>query len=144
MAEYKEILSDLKRKRENLVAQIVKLNTVISGLEEFASENATIAPVKVARVSYRGKTMLDAAYKCLELHHNEPMTSREIAEDLMAGGFKSKSKKFHRLLYNVLYKDDRFESTGGKWSLEEHTYVVNWGTSAESRSTVGAKRDEGP
>ncbi len=133
MSEYKEILSDLKRKREKLAAQVAKLDTVISGLEEFASENATTAPIKTARTSYRGKTILDATSKCLELHNNEPMTSREIGEDLMAGGFKSKSKNFHRLLYNVLYKDDRFKSEGGKWSLKrEHTYLADWGAKRKS------------
>ena len=116
MSEYKGILSDLKHKRAKLAAQIKKLDTVISGLEEFASEDAPIATVPVARGSYRGKTILDAARKCLESHNNEPMTAREIAEELMAGGFKSKSKKFHRLLYNVLYKDDRFQSKDAKWS----------------------------
>jgi len=127
MSEYKETLDDLKQLQTKLEDRLTKLKAVISGLKELAAEGRPVATVSGAAISYRGKTMLDAAYKCLETNRNEPMKSREIAEELKAGGFKSKSKNLPRLLYNVLYKDDRFTSKDGKWSIEEHTYVANWG-----------------
>lgn len=62
----------------------------------------------------------DAVTKCLN-RAGKPLNAPELREELLNGGYQTKSKDFRAQIYNVLTQDPKFANEGGKWSLAAWT-----------------------
>ena len=63
-------------------------------------------------------TILQAARKAIA-KHRRPLDAGEIADDLLAGNFKTKAKNFRTTIYSILLRAEGFTSDKGKWSYED-------------------------
>lgn len=119
MADYSGVLSELREQRASLRKEITKLDSVISGLEEITKgEPQSSNPTTRRTYPYRGLTTAAAARKCLEMNGGA-MNANTIAAELLEGGLKTNSKKFNRMIYNVMLRNEDFQSEDGMWSLVE-------------------------
>lgn len=133
MTDYSGVLSDLRERRAALKQELAQLEDVIRTVETMAKDvaGATVRS-QPKRRPYRGMTMVTAARKCLEVNGGGPMNAHQISAELLEGGFKTRSKKFNRMLYNVMFRSDDFHSESGMWSLTVGpTYIVDFGAKTD-------------
>jgi len=132
MVDYKEVLTDLHRRKAQLKREyddeikqideaILAIRKMIpkEGVMHFGGGHVSqVTAVQKPQTPYAGLTVREAAYRCLEAH-GKPMKSKELADALIAGGFHSDAKLFRATVYSILAKDDRFTVKDGMWSLAE-------------------------
>jgi hypothetical protein len=130
--DYKEVLTDLRRRRAELERrhqqEIRKLDSAIQAIEE-------MVPRQQVAIAFGGqrkegetanslpyadkKTIREAALECLT-NQGRSMKTKELAHELVAGGFPTQSKNFATTVYGTLARyGDEFTVDDGVWSLVE-------------------------
>ena len=95
-----EVLANLKEQREKLARELARVEKAIAALEGSLDESRAAA----AR-PYVYLTLYEAAAQYLA-DANEPRTTRQIADALRAGGFKTRSRRFTSTVSTMLGRKD--------------------------------------
>ena len=115
LEKQKSRLKGLQKKRESLVADIVKVDGQIASL----MGSTAAAPKKAPPVQKKaGKTLRQSILEVLNATP-QPMTTREIAEAVTKAGYKSTSKNFIALVRLFCYRSDELQRKGkGKFVVK--------------------------
>lgn len=145
MADYKDVLADLKAKKVAIDRERAKLDAAITAFERLVSGEASGPSTKPASRSgvtsrtFAGLTVHQAVTKYLRAT-KEPQTSAQIQNALRAGGKRSKSKSFNAIVYKTLSRLSKNDGPyrrerDGRWSLREWPPIV---AGSDSSSLLGA------
>lgn len=139
MAKVEAILAELREERERLRRELGRVERVIAVLEDpdgmsaAAGERATTVNTAAAAaetVTATATPVVGQPYTMLDLYEaaakylasvDTPKTSRQIADALRAGGFKTRSKKFGGTVRTMLRRSSarsagiRATSDGKRW-----------------------------
>jgi hypothetical protein len=126
---YSTILSELKQKESELLVQLTGVRAAIAGISKArtVTEPSNWISRPGSDTTYRNLGIKRASIEVLRLR-GRPLGSTEIANALIAGGYRSTSRKFYRTVYNVLKADLKKEAseivkTEEGWALREWTEV---------------------
>ena len=119
----------LVEQRDEINEDITALDRIIKRLRrapqiqmEFTeTDHSDQAQLDVLGQNYSGMTTADAAESFLR-SAMMPCTTREISDQLLAGGFDTEAKSFYSNLYSTLRRDGRFERVNSRWKLKEQEF----------------------
>lgn len=116
MADYQDMLTQLRTELANIHTREEQLVTAIQNLERLTGQG----PVKIDPKNptpFKDLTYGEAAQQLLTKHG--PMPTRDLAQAMLEGGIRTKSRNFVASLYSLLYKDGRFRlGEDRKWHLK--------------------------
>jgi hypothetical protein len=115
MADFDDMLVQLRTELATLQAREAKIIDAIHALEGTRGTTPTNYDPDAPK-PYRNHTKGDAVSEILK--EVGPLTTREIADKLLAGGMKTKATNFVATLYTALYKDGRFQLKDQRWHLK--------------------------
>ena len=109
---YREVIDDLKRRRDGIDKLITELEAVVS--EQVPSQPS-------ADIPYRGMRVIDAA-KAVLREIGEPMSPSAITEQIRAGGCEVSSANTVASILNRYARDndDVFSPGRGLWGVRSH------------------------
>lgn len=99
-----EVLAGLKEQQQKLAAELARVERAIAALEG-SLDGTLVAAADVEPRPYAAMTLYEATAYFLA-YSKEPRTSREIADALRAGGFKTRSAKFASIVATMLARKD--------------------------------------
>ncbi len=140
MDKLAEVLAGLRRERERLAGELVRVERAIGALEEVAREHggaaarlpmqapasasATPAPAQAAPLPYARMHLYAAVAAYLALA-GQPKTSREIAEALRAGGYPTTSANFREVVRTMLKRRESAREFGIRVMPDGRRWFVN-------------------
>lgn len=95
-----EMLATLREQREKLAQELARVEKAIAALEESFDETHA-----ASKRPYAYMTVYEATAHYLA-NAKEPRTTRQIAEALRAGGFKTRSRRFVSTVSTMLGRKD--------------------------------------
>ncbi len=113
LMEKKQELEELKERREQLVRELAKVDKAIAAIQGRAPRGRG-----GRRGPGRQPSLLTLVVQTLA-QNKKPMTAGELAEAVLAAGYKTKSKNLQALIWSQIYKDDRIvKAERGKFQLK--------------------------
>lgn len=100
-----EMLAQLRQQREKLTQELARVEKAIAALEGSFDESRVAAAAAPAIPPYAYLTLYEAAAHYLA-SANEPRTSRQIADALRAGGFKTRSQRLASTVATMLVRKE--------------------------------------
>jgi hypothetical protein len=109
MDSVEAVLAGLREQREKLALELARVERAIAALEGSLDGSAVPAAAAAAVASparpYESLTLYEATVHYLRTV-NEPRTSRQIAEALHAGGFRTRAQRFPSIVATMLGRED--------------------------------------
>lgn len=134
------VLAELREEQARLAGELARIGRVIEVLTEAMEAPAMMIPIAPpppppARIGYEKMTLYEATAAYLATV-DEPQTSRQIADALRAGGFKTRSSNFAGTVRTMLRrhptKGIRATSDGSRWVGTAKQRVRNKATQVRS------------
>ena len=132
MSRIADVLAALREERQNLLTEVSRIDRAIAALED-ASDNApAAAPAKAAAPTLTGvprrtpgpysmMTLYEAAAEYLAAA-GVPQTTRQIADGLRTGGFRTMSSKFGSTVGTML----RRKASSSPYGIRQHSDGKRW------------------
>lgn len=121
---------EIERRRKELPKLIAERDALNARIAELEGLDAPAPPAKTAKgptkrkrrakrtPAKRGRLSLNDALAQV-LQGKKSLSVAEAAEEVLALGYKSRSKDFRRLVYQTLYHGDQFKKAGrGRFALK--------------------------
>jgi hypothetical protein len=99
-----EVLAGLKARREELARELARVEKAIQALEG-SLDGSTEESRAAAKRPYAYLTLYEATAQYLA-KENAPRTTRQIADALRAGGFRTRSRRFTSTVSTMLGRQD--------------------------------------
>ena len=144
---YKQALAALEEQRAALLAEVAELDPLIAGMKKLVARDNNAAPASAAPRAdqsafrpgntlaltrfgsgddvgpYANMELIEAA-KTYLLTSDQPRSSRELADALVAGGFKTRSKDFLATATTMLKRPNAHAAgirrdRSGNWYVDE-------------------------
>ncbi len=115
LQEKKVQLDGLHNERKKLLQQLAKLDKQIAAVQGGATGLGSRSTGGRGR---RGPSLIERIVRILA-KNKKPMTAGEIADEVLAGGYETKSDNLQTLIWSQIYKDDRIvRPERGKFQLK--------------------------
>jgi len=117
---YQQVLADLRAKQAKIASAIEAIEEIMATLGvNSANTPAASSLAEIASDAFFGMSVADGARKLLQIA-KKPLSTREVADSLEAGGIVHQSKDFYNTVWTVLQRSDVFSKLpDSKWGLSE-------------------------
>jgi hypothetical protein len=117
-----EMLAALREQREKLAQELARVEKAIAALEGTLDESR-VAAAAPATPPYAYLTLYEATAHYLA-QENGPRTSRQIADALRAGGFKTRSRRLASTVSTMLARKDA-RGTGIRRTRDKKKWIYH-------------------
>lgn len=108
MADYLDMLTQVTTEIQQMEMKLQQLNEVKQNIERLIGTGPTKIEIDPANPKPFADSTYGDAVMALITEHG-PLSTRNLAELLLRGGVKTKSRNFVATLYSLLHKDGRFK-----------------------------------
>ena len=129
-----EVLAGLREQQKKLATELARVERAIAALEGSLDEGFIAAAAVQAR-PYAALTLYEATAHYLA-SSSEPRTSREIAESLRTGGFKTRSRRLSSTVTTMLTRTEARRHGIRRTRDKKRWTYRRWRTAARSAEST--------